>query len=286
MEKEIFLAQRKKAVDTVDNLLADIESSVKRGVAVFGPGDFLGSILPSFIGREEVMFKIGETYTGERRDLKELLECKDWVSTALMISSIARQGNGGLFRPGDYFRLPIKADAGTFGGLKFEALNIPEAELVVVQAALDGKIIFNFEEILFYSAITPNLGSVDWFKESALCKYLNIRFLDTLDPIRGVLQKNRDGNLVTLPTLFEVFGNDDTGGCNWEEEPRQLEYFKKIKNRIRVKDNDTHWCWLSTADGITLNGITSFAAVESNGDAGNFEATSVYGGVAPAVCIA
>ena len=128
-------ALRKKAIESVDALLGDIESSAARGAAVFGPVEMLTSILPSFIGHApEVAPKIGETCTGERRDLKELLGCKGWVSTALAVSAVARQGNGGLIRPGDYFRLPIKAEGGSFGGLDFEALNIPDAELVVAPA--------------------------------------------------------------------------------------------------------------------------------------------------------
>jgi hypothetical protein len=286
MRKEAFLARKKKAIDTVYNLLADIESSARRGVAVFGQVDFLGSILPSFIGSEawvNVEPKIGEAYSGERRDLKELLGCEDWVSTARAIAAVARQGNGGLIRPGDYFRLPIKAEGGSFGDLDFEALYVPDAELVVAQTTLDGKVIFNFEEVLFYSAINPHSTNEGGFKESALSKYLNGPFLAALDPIRGVLRENRHGSLVTLPALFEVFGidsDDENIECNWEEEARQLEYFKKIKNRIRVKSNNTCWWWLSAAANST-----HFARVDYSGGAGSANASNTSGGVAPAVCI-
>jgi hypothetical protein len=283
MEEKEFFAQRKKAIDTVDDLLADIERTAKRGIAVFGPVDFLRSILPSFIGHEAFKPITFEVFPGERRDLKVLMGCRDWVSTALAISAAARRGEGSIFKPGDYFRLPIKVKSGSFDGLEFESLDIPETELVFVQATRDGKIIFNFEEILFYSAINAKSTNKGGFKESALCKYLNNNFLEALDRIRGVLQKNKDGNMVTLPTLFEVCGSDcdnENVDCNWEEEPRQLEYFKNIKNRIRVKDNDTHWWWLSTASAAP-----DFAGVGSYGYADSYGASDTDGGVAPAICI-
>jgi hypothetical protein len=180
--------------------------------------------------------------------------------------------------------VPVKAAAGSFGGLDFEALDIPDTELTVVHTTPDGKIIFNFEEILFYSAINAKSTNNGGFKESALCKYLNIQFLGALNPIRDVLTKNRDGNLVTLPTRLEVFGSDEdddeSGDSNWEEQPRQFEYFKKIKNRIRFKDNDTNWWWLSTAAGSTY-----FAFVYYNGGAGYNYASATAGGVAPDICI-
>jgi hypothetical protein len=280
MEKD---ALRKKAIDTVDNLLVDIESSTKRGAAVFGPSELLTELIPSFIGigvAVGITSQIGETYTGDRRDLKKLLGCKDWVSTAHALSSIAKSGIDDKVRPGDYFRLPIKTNAGSFGGLEFKALDIPETELVVVQTTLDGKIIFNFEEVLFYSAINKKDTNRGGFKGSALCEYLNVQFLDALDPIRDVLSVNKDGNKVTLPTLCEVFGNRMNEDANWEDEPRQFEYFRQIKNRIRVKDNDTKWWWLSNAAGATL-----FAYVNNYGNAHNINASNADGGVAPAICV-
>jgi hypothetical protein len=221
-------------------------------------------------------------YRAERYDLKEMLLCDDWVSTARAIAEVARSGNNGLIRPGDYFMVPVKAEGGTFGGLDFEALDIPETELTVVRTTPDGKIIFNFEEVLFYSAANLKNTSEGGFRKSALCEYLNGPFLAALDPIRDVLTKNKDGNRVTLPTAFEVFGDDYWGkDGNWEESPTQFEYFRKVKNRIRVKDNDTRWWWLSTAIA------TLFAYVYYDGDAyGDAFASIAYGGVAPAFCVA
>jgi hypothetical protein len=85
---------RKKAIESVDALLIDLESSVKRGAAVFGADELLTSLIPSFIGdgvAVDMAYKTGETYTGERRDLEALLGCEDWVSTALTLSAIAKK---------------------------------------------------------------------------------------------------------------------------------------------------------------------------------------------------
>jgi hypothetical protein len=120
------------------------------------------------------------------------------------------------------------------------------------------------------------------FKESALCEYLNTQFLNTaLNPVKEALLPNRDGNKVSLPTLYEVAADDDFGNdMNWEDEPRQLEYFKKIKNRIRVKENDTQWWWLYNAAHATY-----FAYVNGTGNAYTYYASDTTGGVAPAISI-
>jgi hypothetical protein len=79
-----------------------------------------------------------------------------------------------------------------------------------------------------------------------------------------------------------VAADDDFGSdVNWEEKPRQLEYFKRIKNRIRTKDNDTCWWWLSNAAYAT-----HFAIVGTHGYAGTYYgASNADGGVSPAICI-
>jgi hypothetical protein len=220
--------------------------------------------------------RTGETYTGERRDLQILLGCGDWVSTAHAVSAEAKRGTG-IIRPGDYFRIPVKAEAASIGGLDFKALDIPETELVAVQIS-EGGVIFNFDEVLFCSAVNAADTNKGGFKDSDLSQYLNGPFLAALDPIRGILAKNRDGKFVTLPTFYEVFGDGKYGkDVNWEEEPRQLEYFKSIRNRIRVEDNDTMWWWLSTAVNAT-----GFSTVSGNGGSGNNSASRA-GGVAPAI---
>jgi hypothetical protein len=69
---------------------------------------------------------------------------------------------------------------------------------------------------------------------------------------------------------------------NWLDSPRQLDYFKSIKNRIKVKDNDTKWWWTSTP---YPSNSTYFCAVGGNGSAGSANASIMDVGVAPAICI-
>ena len=269
---------RELAVNSVDGLISDLESAAKRGAAVFGADELVKTLIPSFLGYNPEL-KIVPVYAGERRNLTDLLGCKDWVSTFFAISDAIKH-KPSLIKPGDYFLLPIKANAGRFDGLEFSALDISETELVVVQV-YRGKIVLNFEEVLFCSAVNAKNTNNGGFKESALAKYLNCQFLSALDPVKEILIENKDGQRVTLPTFYEVFGGNDYGDdVNWDNDPRQLEYFKKIKNRIRTKDNDTWWSWLSTPASSS-----SFAYVSGYGYATGSTASSTDGGVAPAICI-
>jgi hypothetical protein len=283
MDKE---ARRRLAIESVDSLIGDIESSVKRGAVVFGVDELLTSLIPSFIDYDswaEIAPKSGQVYTGERRDLTAILGCRDWVSTFFALHTLVTDGVTGEIKAGDYFWLPIKANAGHFDGLEFAALDIAETELVVTHVCRD-RIIFNFENILFFSAINEKNTNKGDFKDSALSQYLNIQFLDALGPVKEILAKNKDGNRVTLPTLYEVFGeseveDNDEKTANWAD-PCQLDYFHNVKNRIRTKDNDTKWWWLSSAATSTCLALVSY-----NGAIDYSYESSTLGGVAPAICI-
>ncbi|GHV93320.1 hypothetical protein AGMMS50268_38230 [Spirochaetia bacterium] len=222
-----------------------------------------------------------EPYTGERRDLKALFHCDDWIS-----SFRALQGNIRDIKPGDFIRFPVKVSDARFGDMKFEALDLVNTEAVVVQVSKD-KVIFNFEEVLFYSAINSERTSEGGFSKSVLSAYLNEKFIDALSPVADILAPNKDGQKITLPTQYEVFGKEEYDGSgnavNWEDEPRQFEYFKNIKNRIRAKDNDTKWWWLSTPHAAFS---TYFCYVGSYGIAHGGHASNGAGGVSPAFCIA
>jgi hypothetical protein len=279
---------RKKAIETVDGLMADIESSAKRGAAVFGASELLTSLIPSFIGVGcgtgiKYDSKICETYIGERRNLKTLLGGNDWISTFDALSELIALGLApGIIKPGDYIRLPVKVEEAHFGSSFFAALDIEETEAVVVHVFKD-KIAFNFEEVLFCNAINKNDINVGGFKNSALSYYLNAQFIHALDPITGILAKNKDGNPITLPTYYEVCGDDEVGNdVNWEEEPRQLEYFKLIKNCIRVKDNYTKCWWFSSP---YTDGSTNFIYMNRDGYSASYYASKVDVGVAPAFCV-
>jgi predicted transcriptional regulator len=106
---------------------------------------------------------------------------------------------------------------------------------------------------------------------------------DALEPIKEILSRNKDGNRIALPTIYEVWGDcEEAKEGNWESEPRRLEYFKKIKNRIKAKDSDTGWWWLSTADASSS---TNFCSVTASGAAGNSYFASDSNGVSPCFCI-
>jgi hypothetical protein len=286
MDNEV---RRKKAIESVDGLLGDIESSVKRGAAVFGSGELLTSLIPSFIGCGagiDITPKTGQVYSGERRDLSKVLDCDEWSTIFYRLHALIEHGESHQIKAGDFIRLPIKVRTGRYGGLDFKELDIEETEAVVV-AIFENKIVFQFEDVLFYSAINESRTNEGGFRNSALAVYLNGRFIEALFPIKDILAPNHDGLAITLPTHYEVFGNEDDEdgkewgrGMNWGD-PCQHEYFKKIKNRIRAKDNDISWWWLSSP---YASGTTGFCGVDSGGDAGNVNASYTYG-VSPCFAI-
>jgi hypothetical protein len=283
MNKEL---RRKMAVESVDGLISDIESSVKRGAAVFGAGELLTSLIPSFLGFDagvDFAPKNGEAYTGERRDLKALLGCKSWLSTFYHIHVLIEQGDSQKIKAGDFIRLPVKVGAARYGGLDFKELDIEEAEAVVV-AVFEREVVFQFNEVLFFSAINKQNTNEGGFKNSTLAVYLNERFIEVLALIKHILNRNLDGLRITLPTRYEVFGNEDDEewgrDMNWGD-PCRYEYYRTVKNRIRVKDDDTKWWWLSTPIAAYS---TTFAVVNNNGFAYGGRASNV-GGVAPAFCV-
>jgi hypothetical protein len=267
----------------VDGLNKEIERALKRGVAVFGEDEMLDHIIPSCIGRETgivIPAKTGEVYGGERRDLKILLKCLDWKATLNILSLIAKADGRDVIKAGDFLMVPVKANAGRHGGLDFEALDIAETELVVTQVCRD-RIILNFEGILFFSAVNQNNTAKGGFAGSALSEYLNAEFLDAFNTVKHLFAENRYGKKVSLPTFYEVTGRADLGTeVNWETEPRQLEYFKRVKNRIHTIENDTGWWWLSSA-----NSASYFCLVYGNGNVASYNASYTNGGVSPAICV-
>jgi hypothetical protein len=271
------------AVKTVDELNEEIDRALKRGVAVFGEDEMLDHVIPSCIGRETgivIPAETGETYSGERRDLKILLGGSDWKATFNAISLMAKGHDTGEIKAGDFIMVPVKANASRHGELNFKALDIAETELVVTQVCRD-RIILNFEDILFYNAVNRNDTSQGGFAESALSEYLNAEFLDAFNTVKHLFAENKYGKKVSLPTFYEVMGCADLGtGVNWETEPRQLEYFKRVKNRIRTMENETRWWWLFSATSAS-----NFCYVNNNGNATYSGARYTGGGVSPAICV-
>jgi hypothetical protein len=285
--------RRELAVAAVDSIIADIQNSLKRSAAIFGSEQEAMNkiIIPELKSSvSAIAWELGHTgpekkclYTGERRDLQLLLGCDGWVETFHAIHNLIDSGGIRDIKAGDFVRLPVKVRGGSFGGMMFNELDIEETELAAAHV-FDNKIVFQFEEILFQSAINARPSSEGGFSKSALAAYLNERFVESLSPITGLMKFNKHGQKVTLPTLFEVFGKTDEDDLeqdsNWTEEPVQFEYFMKIKNRIRAADNNTRWSWLSTAAYST-----HFCLVSSGGYFGYYNASNTDGGVAPAICV-
>jgi hypothetical protein len=79
--------------------------------------------------------------------------------------------------------IPVKANAGSFDGVEFKALDIPATEIVVTDVTPE-RIHINFEDVLFQSAVNAKNTNEGGLKDSALGKYLNAQFLDALEPVK------------------------------------------------------------------------------------------------------
>jgi hypothetical protein len=281
------------AQELVREILGDLEISMQRAAHFFKNGDEAmyglfspmalmaigkaGLEPPKMAKRENEYYNT--LYRGERRDLLAFTRTNNWVE---VLQEIHNSHISALYQtvvnPGDYIRIPVKVPACRVKGLEFEELDM-EAEAVVADV-VDGKIIFQFEEILFFSAINSENTNKGGFKNSDLSSYLNDPFMTVFAQVKDCMVKNKHGRYITLPTKFEVFGEGDNKEGNWKD-GCQLEHFKKIKNRIRVKDNDTQWWWLSTPCDAS---VAHFTRVSGLGIARYGNASGV-GGCAPAFCI-
>jgi hypothetical protein len=223
---------------------------------------------------------VPDHYTGERRNLQRLLAGdNNWADTLYKVHSFYAQGMKGIIKPGDYLEIPLHIEATTIDGVEFGEIDLDKTELTVVH--VDGGIVFNFEDVISFGAMNPKNTNAGGFKKSTMAKYLNGPFLQVFDEVKKYMLETEEGLKITLPTEFEVFGTNDDAGCNWpDENGAQFSYFKKIKNRIKVQDNDTKWWWLSTASGAT-----TFCNVDYHGNATYHIASYAGGGVAPAFCI-
>jgi hypothetical protein len=186
-----------------------------------------------------------------------------------------------MLNVGDFIITSFDVPAAEHKGLKFNNLKVINAKIVIVDIKPD-RVVFCFDEIQFLSAVNEKNTNKGGFSESALCEYLNREFAEAMN-ITDLLIKTKDGNVVTLPTAYEVFGKTDyfKTEANYAEEPYQFEYFKKVKNKIKVKfwDDDTYPYWLSTAAHAAVFAICSYIGSANNNSAG-----SVYGCV-PAFCV-
>jgi hypothetical protein len=286
------ITPKERALLIVDDILSSFEKSVQRVVSLYDSADEamefiepeMKSIINKFTGLtvSKVEPEI-PPFTGERRDLVKLLGCKHWTDVILFITECKILPE---IKVGDFFKLPVIVEETEINGLEFEELNIRETEVIVIEVSNE-KIIFQFDDIIFHNAVNAKNTNSGGLSKSDLGEYLNSKFLVAVfgTGIASMLTSNKDGMKITLPTLFEVFGDRDDKSMNWSDDPYQFEYFKKIKNRIKTFDNDTNWWWLANP---TAARATHFCGVSGSGLASYsiLGASEVSGGVAPAFCAA
>mgnify|MGYP006931929094 FL=1 len=162
---------------------------------------------------------------------------------------------------GDRFyieKLTVKATG------SFEEINLENVPVIAVDVHKD-RVLFNFENILFKHCIDDDYEEGSDFEKTELGVYLKDTFRNALVNSIGIDVK--DCSLLTKEQVFE-----------------DLEYFKPIKNRIKVlsDDNDTWYWWLKTPNA---SNSTAFCNVNGNGSSGNSGASGSGGGVAPAFLI-
>jgi hypothetical protein len=145
-------------------------------------------------------------------------------------------------------------------------------------------IIVGSDKILFKKCIdSSNYNSIP-FKDTELSKYLNEDYYLSLpDYIRDNIISTKDDLRVTIPTLYEVFGDKYNYGkkrFNWGECKSQFDYFKSTKNKTKdfIEDNDTWWHWLRTP---YASNTTDFCGASYNGGAIYTRVSAADGGVSP-----
>jgi hypothetical protein len=297
-------------VGAAESIMEDFEASTKRILSIFGnKNDALDKfIIPQLLdilaqennGRISMESldkclaihdrKNGDEaekaryYSGERRNLAKLFGCDNLLSTFRAIDDLIGQGGVYEIKPGDFMMIPVKIPAERYGGLDFEGVDIKETELVVSHVFSSGRVVFQFEDVLFFSPINQKNTNEGGFSKSALAGYLNKHVENIFGEATVFLANSNDGLKITLPTQYEIFGDEDkdeSTAVNWSEIPVQLDWFKKRKNRIRTKNNDTAWWWNSSP---SASSAAYFCGSSYNGNSSD-DVASAAGGVAPAICV-
>jgi hypothetical protein len=229
-----------------------------------------------------IICKKEKRFPGETVSLERYFGENDWQDAIRRTKEDLTEGNFDALSIGDFILASFDVPAASHKGVDFDALHIQNAKVHIIEIKKD-KIVFNFDEVIFRSGINAKDKNTGGFRESALAEYLNAEFLDALK-ISDLLSPNNDGNKISLPTAFEVFGNEDYWEpvCNFAKGAYQLDFFKGIKNRIKVQDNDTTWWWLSSP---SASSAADFCGCDGGGDGGSSSASAV-GGVAPVFCVA
>jgi len=218
---------------------------------------------------------------GETFDICRILRASDWRHAFNLVQEVLRAGSTDILSVGDFIRVDFDVPAASYEGLKFPARHI-SAKVQIIGIGVD-KVIFNFDEIIFKSAINARDENEGGFSNSALSKYLNNEFLKAMG-ISDVLLPSNDGLQITLPKAFELFGDEEywEAESNYFDEAYQFDYFKNEKNRVKSFENETHWYWTSSA---RASSAAYFCNCYYFGYSYYYSASSV-GGVAPAFCVA
>ena len=254
-------------------------------------------VIPVFESREELLGELGlkgdpapqkspdfsKRSSGETCDLVRLLGAQDWRHALRLTQEVIRAGSdaASAFNVGDFVRVKFDVPAANYDGVDFPALHVDEkVKIIDVE---DDKAIFNFDDIIFQSAINAKDTNEGGFSASALAKYLNNEFLVAMD-ISGVLLANSDELMISLPTALELFGDKEywAAESNYFDEPHQIEHFENEKNRVKSWENETDWYWTASA---RASSSAIFCICYARGYSGNSAASSV-GGVAPVFCVA
>ena len=216
---------------------------------------------------------------GETFDLSRVLGTSDWRHTLGLVQKSLRAGLP-IIDVGDFVRVSFEVPAAEYQGVKFPKLTIKDAMVRIVDIT-DGIAVFNFEEILFESAINATDTNYGGFMDSALSHYLNTEFNDAMG-ISDLLTTNHDGMNYSLLTAQELFGKSEywEGKTNWNN-GEQIPCFESEKNRVKDFEKETRWYWTSASASSAAN----FCSCHSSGDSG-YHSASAVGGVAPAFCVA
>jgi hypothetical protein len=218
---------------------------------------------------------------GETCNLARFLRAQDWRHALSLTQEVIRAGSTAALNVGDFIRVKFDVPAASYDGVEFPALHV-DGKVQIIEKE-DDKIIFNFDDIIFQSAVNAKDTNAGGFFASALAKYLNHEFLDAMG-ITDVLLANNDGLEISLLTAFELFGDREywEAESNYFEETRQIEYFKNEKNRVKSFDDETDWYWTSS---VRASSSSYFCYVNNIGLSSSHFASAV-GGVVPAFCVA
>ena len=234
-------------------------------------------------GKPEIKTGMDPLQISERRNLGKLLGGDSYLDTLNIVDGYSSSGKSREIRQGDYVEISAQVPEITINGVEFEEVNLEKAELTVVHVT-DKHVFFNFEDIVLQCAMNQKDTNKGGFKETALKEYLNGCFFERVFPgMEVVFQETKDGHYISIPTKHEVFGIGEDDDFNWPELcSEQFEYYRKYKNRIKIKDDDTAWWWLATP---STGNATNFCYVDFGGSDTSGSASNYDGGSAPLLCI-